>query len=296
MPVDDSCHRRSRSTASCDRCLERFQSETGISLPEQVACLNEPRTCRHELRNRMDLLEVPPHRRRGEHAEGGCRTRLDPGVELDRLNGLALRRDDYDDAVEDILGQSLEALSVPADHFELDVLPPDPAARSRGVDQDYGRGGARPDRANAARPASRLIQGSTTWNRSTLEREAPPRDHAGGVHSLPSSRSATRRLMGSMVYDWRRLPGRRDDRRRPPYRGPARLQGRHPLNPAPIDDRGRIRALGDVRATLRATDTGGRPAWPFDGWAGSSTLRGPRRGRGRQLGYRARRGRLNLAR
>lgn len=100
----------------CDRCLQRFQDETGIPLPggstpDRAAVITA------ELRTEWTAWKC------GLIADvvEGLRTaarRSRPDVEV-VLNGAAFGRTDYDDAVREILGQDPERLGRVADALEL---------------------------------------------------------------------------------------------------------------------------------------------------------------------------------
>jgi hypothetical protein len=100
----------------CERCLQQFQAETGHLLPEG-ATTARARVLQRELRNawtdwKCGLIASVVE------TLGAAARRGRPDVEV-LVNGIALGRDDYGNAVEEVLGQRLEALSGPADHVEL---------------------------------------------------------------------------------------------------------------------------------------------------------------------------------
>jgi SAM-dependent methyltransferase len=113
----------------CERCLARFQTDTGIdlpdgSIPERAGIL------RHELRDawtrwKCDLIASVVGTLKAAAQRGK------PDVEV-LVNGVAMGHDDYGNAVAEVLGQGLEALSGPADHMELmfyhQILRREPAA------------------------------------------------------------------------------------------------------------------------------------------------------------------------
>lgn len=112
----------------CDRCLLRFHVDTGIELPEGSTPVRA-NILRHELRSEwtkwkceviasvVGTLKMAAQRAR-------------PDVEV-LFNNVAMGRGDYENAVEDILGQSFEALAPETDHHELmfyhQILRRDPA-------------------------------------------------------------------------------------------------------------------------------------------------------------------------
>lgn len=105
-----------REYCFCERCLARFSGETGIALPDGPAPARA-RVLQGELRDewtrwKCDLIAgtVATLRAAAERAR--------PGIEV-MVNGVALGRGDYGNAVMEVLGQELEALSGPADHIEL---------------------------------------------------------------------------------------------------------------------------------------------------------------------------------
>lgn len=105
-----------REYCFCERCLLRFQVDTGIELPDGTTS-ERASILRHELRAewtkwKCDVIA---------DVIGTLKLaaqRASPGVEV-LLNDIAMGRGDYDNAVEDILGQSLESMSLHADHHEL---------------------------------------------------------------------------------------------------------------------------------------------------------------------------------
>lgn len=105
-----------REYCFCDRCLARFQQETGIVLPEGSAAVRA-RVLQGELRTEWTAWKcgliagvVAALREAAE--------RQRPGIEV-MVNGVALGRGDYGNAVMEVLGQGLEALSGSADQVEL---------------------------------------------------------------------------------------------------------------------------------------------------------------------------------
>jgi len=100
----------------CDRCTRRFEEETGHRLPDGPVPARAA-VLQHELRDEWTgwkcgtIASVVATLRAAAH-------RARPGVEV-MVNGLALGRDDYGNAVMEILGQDLEALSGFTDHVEL---------------------------------------------------------------------------------------------------------------------------------------------------------------------------------
>ncbi len=100
----------------CERCLERFQDETGHQLPvgptaQRAAILQ------HELRDAWTAWKCGVI----GHVVAVIRAaaaRSRPGIEV-MVNGLAFGRDDYAKAGEEILGQRVEAIAAHAEHLEL---------------------------------------------------------------------------------------------------------------------------------------------------------------------------------
>ncbi len=100
----------------CERCLVRFQDETGHQLPvgptaQRAAILQ------HELRDawtawKCGLIGQVVSVLRAAAA------RSSPGIEV-LINGLAYGRDDYANAGEEVLGQRVEAIAPHAEHLEL---------------------------------------------------------------------------------------------------------------------------------------------------------------------------------
>ena len=100
----------------CDRCTSRFEAETGQRLPGGPV---EARAAvlQHELRAEWTRWKC------GLIASvvaelGAAARRAEPDVEV-MINGVALGRGDYRNAVMEVLGQDLVALSSQAEHFEL---------------------------------------------------------------------------------------------------------------------------------------------------------------------------------
>lgn len=117
-----------REYCFCDRCLARFQQETGFALPDGPTAARA-RVLQGELREAwtrwkcgLIAATVATLRAAAERAR--------PGIEV-MVNGVALGRGEYGNAVMEVLGQGLEALSGPADHLELmfyhQILRRDPA-------------------------------------------------------------------------------------------------------------------------------------------------------------------------
>ncbi len=99
----------------CDRCLERFQLETGHHLPEGPTS-QRAAVLQHELREEWTRWKCGLIAR--TVAALGSAAQWRPGVEV-MVNGLAFGRADYRNAVAEVLGQNLEDLSGPADEIEL---------------------------------------------------------------------------------------------------------------------------------------------------------------------------------
>jgi hypothetical protein len=100
----------------CPRCLHRFEAETGHVIPGG-AMPARARVLQHELRDAWTAWKC------GLIASvvatlGAAARRGRPDVEV-LVNGVALGLTDYGNAVEEVLGQRLEALAGPADHVEL---------------------------------------------------------------------------------------------------------------------------------------------------------------------------------
>jgi hypothetical protein len=113
----------------CDRCLARFSEETGHVLPEgstserSTVVLNELRA--DWTRWKCDLIAGVI----GSLGDAARRGR--PGAEV-LVNGIALGRSDYGNAVSEVLGQAPEVIGRVADHIELmfyhQIMRRDPAA------------------------------------------------------------------------------------------------------------------------------------------------------------------------
>ncbi len=99
----------------CDRCLERFQAETGHQLPEGTTS-QRAALLQHELRDAWTRWKCGLIAR--TVAALGSAAQWRPGVEV-MVNGVALGCGDYRNAVAEVLGQNLEDLSGPADAIEL---------------------------------------------------------------------------------------------------------------------------------------------------------------------------------
>lgn len=100
----------------CKRCLERFQDETGLELPEGSVALRSS-ILQNELRDvwttwKCGLIANVVSRLRA------AAQRARSGTEV-MLNGFGFGRADYSNAVEEVLGQRVESLSPVVDHFEL---------------------------------------------------------------------------------------------------------------------------------------------------------------------------------
>ena len=105
-----------REYCFCERCLNRFQVDTGIELPSGTTP-ERASILQHELRAEWTswkcavIADVVSTLKLA--AQRGC-----ADVEV-LVNEVAMGRADYDNAIEDILGQRLESLSLHADHHEL---------------------------------------------------------------------------------------------------------------------------------------------------------------------------------
>lgn len=100
----------------CERCTSRFQAETGQWLPDGPVSLRAS-LLQSELRGawtrwKCELIAdaVATFRAAAQRAR--------PGTEL-MVNGFGFGRDDFGNAVEEVLGQDVEILSRHADHFDL---------------------------------------------------------------------------------------------------------------------------------------------------------------------------------
>jgi hypothetical protein len=100
----------------CDRCLARFSETTGHDLGVGTTAQRSALVL-NELRNEWTAWKC------GVIAGviqtlGDAARRVRPGVEV-LINGIALGRQDYDNAVSEVLGQSPESIGETADHIEL---------------------------------------------------------------------------------------------------------------------------------------------------------------------------------
>ncbi len=99
----------------CDRCLERFQVETGHRLPERSTSQRAALVL-HELRDEWTRWKCGLIAQIVDALGSAAQWR--PGVDV-MVNGVALGRDDYGNAVAEVLGQNLEDLSGAAGEIEL---------------------------------------------------------------------------------------------------------------------------------------------------------------------------------
>jgi hypothetical protein len=100
----------------CDRCLARFSADTGHALPEGPTAVRS-RIVLNEMRDawtawKCDVI-AGVIRRLGDAARRGR-----PGAEV-LINGVALGRRDYHDAISEVLGQRPESIGAVANHIEL---------------------------------------------------------------------------------------------------------------------------------------------------------------------------------
>ena len=107
-----------REYCFCERCLGRFQQETGVALPDGREARTRALTT--ELRTEWTAwkcgLIASVVRALGDAAR-----RQKPGVEV-MVNGLGFGRDEYDGAVREVLGQDRRLIAGPggpAGHLEL---------------------------------------------------------------------------------------------------------------------------------------------------------------------------------
>lgn len=117
-----------REYCFCDRCLSRFAEETGNVLPDGSTAQRSA-VLLHELRDAWTAWKC------GVIASvigtlGDAARRGRPGAEV-LVNGVALGRGDYRNAVSEVLGQRPESIGEVADHIELmyyhQILRRDPA-------------------------------------------------------------------------------------------------------------------------------------------------------------------------
>ena len=192
VDAGDDAIARSSEYCFCDRCLDRFQCGDRDRPCRTGPCLNKRRVLQHELRDRMDSLEVPAHRRRGRHAGGSGRAWPTRRRADDQRAGVAVESD-YDDAVEEVLGQGLEASrSRPTTSSSCSTTRSCDGNPPSG--QVHGARSTRPDRADAARlpPDEGRLPGA-----DSTRADAPPGDRRRRSSFGRSSRSAIQRPMGS---------------------------------------------------------------------------------------------------
>jgi hypothetical protein len=180
----------------CDRCLETFQADTGIELPDG------PTSTRASIL-RNDL--------RAEWTDWKCRTigdavgtikraaqRADPDIEI-TINTLPFRRADHDNAMEEITGQRYEEIAQHADVFEMmfyhQILKRDPVEMIR---------------ANIAEAEQRTTRTLLACLQTKADYVRPPFDHDGRTPIIPMDehRAALRAVAdsaadGVMIYHWR---------------------------------------------------------------------------------------------
>lgn len=99
----------------CERCLERFQADSGLELPDGPVALRA-RVLQNELRETWTTWKCGVI----AHVVARLRAaaqRARSGTEI-MLNGFGFGRNDYSNAVEEILGQRIESLSPVVDQFE----------------------------------------------------------------------------------------------------------------------------------------------------------------------------------
>ncbi len=100
----------------CERCLARFQQETGHSLPDGPTKMRSA-ILQHELRDEWTRWKCGVIAGVIATLKGAMR-RAVPDADV-LINGLGFSRNDYDNAVAEVLGQDVEALSAVAEHLEL---------------------------------------------------------------------------------------------------------------------------------------------------------------------------------
>jgi hypothetical protein len=100
----------------CDRCLARFSAATGQELPAGSTA-RRAAVILNELRDEWTAWKCSVIAN-VVATLGTAARRVRPGVEV-LINGVALGREDYGNAVSEVLGQSPEAIGAVADHIEL---------------------------------------------------------------------------------------------------------------------------------------------------------------------------------
>jgi hypothetical protein len=100
----------------CDRCLDRFQAETGIELPAGSVA-DRARVLTGELRHEWTAWKCALIAG-AVRALRAAATAVRPGVRV-LLNGFGLGGADYGNAVEEVLGQRFADLDPVVDHYEL---------------------------------------------------------------------------------------------------------------------------------------------------------------------------------
>ncbi len=105
-----------REYCFCDRCLDRFQVETNVRLPDGSTS-EKAAILRHELRDAWTAFKC------GLIAETirtltAAMRRSRPGADV-LVNGLGFSRHDYGNAVAEVIGQDIGIMSTVADHIEL---------------------------------------------------------------------------------------------------------------------------------------------------------------------------------
>ncbi len=185
-----------REYCFCARCTAKFEADTGNALPVGPIA-RRAAILQHELRDEWTRWKCGVVTDTVATLRAAAQ-RVRPGVEV-MINGLALGRGDYGNAVMEVLGQDIAALSGPADHFELmfyhQILRRDPVPWIRSMTAEA--------RGRTSRTLLACLQGRADYVQPMYAAgrrrpEIPIEEFEAAVDAVAGSAAD-----GVMVYHWK---------------------------------------------------------------------------------------------
>ncbi|MEW5815800.1 MAG: hypothetical protein AB1798_10465 [Spirochaetota bacterium] len=180
----------------CNRCLERFQEETGLTVPEGPTAMKAA-YIQHELRLSWTdwkcriIADVV-----GQIKRAGQRYRPDISI---MINTLPFTRSDYGNVMEEVTAQSLELLAGHADSFELmlyhQILRRDPVEFIKKVTEEAE---ARTTRILLATLQTKADYLQDIYKAGRRKQEIPFEEHLAALRAVAASPAD-----GVMVYHWK---------------------------------------------------------------------------------------------